>query len=83
MKQRVLEILFAIIKRNIDLDATPESNLKTDLNMDSLDLVEFGINVEMEFNGISIPDGDLAMFHDMTVDQIADYLMNLLPEGTK
>ena len=83
MKKRVLEILFEIIKRNIDLDATPESNLKTDLNMDSLDLVEFGINVEKEFNGILIPDGDLAMFHDMTVDQIADYLMNLLPEGTK
>jgi len=75
MKERIISTLQAIIKRSIDLDAAPDSVLRADLNMDSLDLVEFGVNVEQELNGIDIPDEDLHKFHDMSVEEIADYLV--------
>ena len=60
---------------NLDADAiTPESNLKEDLEIDSLDAVELIMNIEGEFD-IEVPDD--AVEHIATVDDILKLIEEL------
>ncbi|HEK9936660.1 TPA: acyl carrier protein, partial [Streptococcus equi subsp. equi] len=57
----ILEKIIALIKKQrsrIDFDITEKTALKDDLGVDSIELVEFVINIEDEF-GIDIPDEDV------------------------
>ncbi|MGT2864693.1 phosphopantetheine-binding protein [Streptococcus equi] len=45
-------------RSRIDFDITEKTALKDDLGVDSIELVEFVINIEDEF-GIDIPDEDV------------------------
>ncbi|HEL0589043.1 TPA: acyl carrier protein [Streptococcus equi subsp. zooepidemicus] len=57
----ILEKIIALIKKQrsrIDFDITEKTALKDDLGIDSIELVEFVINIEDEF-GIDIPDEDV------------------------
>lgn len=57
----ILEKIIALIKKQrsrIDFDITEKTALKDDLRVDSIELVEFVINIEDEF-GIDIPDEDV------------------------
>lgn len=57
----ILEKIIALIKKQrsrIDFDITEKTVLKDDLGVDSIELVEFVINIEDEF-GIDIPDEDV------------------------
>lgn len=82
MRQRILVIIYDILEKSIGVKPSEAQTLKYDLGMDSLDLVEFCINLEHELNGISIPDQKMYEFHDMSAGQIADYLVTLVkPDG--
>jgi acyl carrier protein len=48
-KEEVSAKVLAVLT-NLGHAAKPSMNLKTDLDMDSLDLVEFAMNLEKEFN---------------------------------
>ena len=52
-------------------DVNEHSSLAYDLNMDSLDIMELGMDIEYEFN-ISITDEELSKFK--TVDVIVDII---------
>lgn len=57
----ILEKIIALIKKQrsrIDFDITEKTALKDDLGVDSIELVEFVINIEDEFD-IDIPDEDV------------------------
>lgn len=58
-----------------DVEVTPSCKLKNDLQMDSLDQIEFSMNLEKEFN-IIIPDADL--YDIETVDHAIDCVMKHL-----
>jgi acyl carrier protein len=56
-------------------EVTPQSHFVNDLNYDSLDMMEFVMNVEDAFS-ISVPDG--AADKVQTVGQAIDYVMGQL-----
>ena len=53
------------------LHVTPELNLKEELGVDSVDLMEFIINLEEAFD-IEIPDEDMDNFK--TISDVVDYI---------
>ena len=68
------EKLLAIIEEQLNLEGvelTMDSNFKTDLNADSLDLFELVMALEEEF-GVEIPSEKLESF--TTVGSVVDYL---------
>jgi len=57
---------------NIDKEAiTPETSLQEDLHLDSLDLMEYVVFVEQEFD-IDIPDDEMPRFE--TVQDVVTYI---------
>ncbi len=68
------EKLIEMIAEELNVPAEqikPETNLKTDLNADSLDLFEMVVGLEEEY-GIEIPTEDLEQL--TTVQSVLDYL---------
>lgn len=59
-------------------NAKPESNLRTDLNLDSLDVVELGMTLEHDFS-IIIPDKELAEFKTVqdSIDCVSKHLATI------
>ena len=51
-----------------DMEVTEETSLKDELGVDSIDLIEFVVNLEDEFS-IEIPDDDIE-----TIEQLGDML---------
>ena len=63
-----------IIIDKLGLDAstlTPDTSFKTNLHIDSLDMIEVIVAIEKEFN-IAIPDEDIEKIQ--TMRQAADYV---------
>ena len=54
---------------------TPATHFVNDLNFDSLDVVEFAMEVEDEL-GLSIPDDQVEKLH--TVDDVTNYVTSQL-----
>ena len=70
MKERIIKLLSKQLGFDPD-KIKPETHLENDLNTDSLDLVEFVMGLEEEFN-IEILDEDAEKF--VTVQDIFDYM---------
>ncbi len=70
MFDRVSAIITDYVQRD-DLDITPETDVLSDLGINSLELVELVCAFEMEFD-LDIPEKDIRQF--MTVDDIVRYL---------
>ena len=70
MFDRVSEIITDYVQRD-DLDITLETDVLSDLGINSLELVELVCAFEMEFD-LDIPEKDIRQF--MTVDDIVRYL---------
>jgi len=68
MKERILQFIADQTMRD---DIKISDNLKDDLKMDSLDFVEFVIEVENEF-GITIVDGEAETFR--TVQDVIELI---------
>ena len=66
MFDRVSAIITDYVQRD-DLDITPETDVLSDLGINSLELVELVCAFEMEFD-LDIPEKDIRQF--MTVDDI-------------
>ena len=58
VEARITDILVKSLHMEPD-EITPEANLKTDLEMDSTELVELVIGLEQEFK-VSLRDGELS-----------------------
>lgn len=70
----MLETVKALIEEKLNADGaeiTEETNLKEDLNADSLDLFELVMALEDEFN-VEIPSEDLEQL--VTVGDVLEYL---------
>ena len=78
-REAILEKLVALIqKQRSHLDIaiiTEETSLKDDLAVDSIELVEFVINIEDEFH-IAIPDEDVDNM--VSMGDMLDYLVKRL-----
>ncbi|WP_218666113.1 phosphopantetheine-binding protein [Streptococcus dysgalactiae] len=77
-REAILERLIALIQKqrsHLELTITEQTNLKDDLAVDSIELVEFVINIEDEFH-IAIPDEDVDGMKSM--GDMLDYLVNRL-----
>ncbi len=70
MFDRVSTIIRDYVQRD-DLDITPETDVLSDLGINSLELVELVCAFEMEFD-MDIPEKDIRQF--MTVQDIVQYL---------
>lgn len=70
MFDRVSAIITDYVQRD-DLDITLETDVLSDLGINSLELVELVCAFEMEFD-LDIPEKDIRQF--MTVDDIVRYL---------
>ncbi len=79
MNTEVLKTIKEIIKINIDKDADTKDRIKGDLGMDSLDVAELGIGIELEL-GIEVTDEYIAKIsaEDLTVGQVAEYVSTLV-----
>lgn len=79
MKEQVLDAITALIKSNIDKDSDTRDHIKSDLGMDSLDVAELGIGIELEL-GINVPDEYIEKIsaEDLTVGQVAEYVSTLV-----
>lgn len=74
-KEAILEKLILLMrqqKSNLDSQITEKTHLRDDLGVDSIELVEFVINVEDEF-GIAIPDEDIDTM--TSIGELVDYLV--------
>lgn len=77
----ILEKIIALIKKQrsrIDFDITEKTALKDDLGVDSIELVEFVINIEDEF-GIDIPDEDVDGM--VSMGDMLNYLVKCLNQS--
>lgn len=71
---KMLEKLMEITAEQLQADVeslTPETNFKTDLAADSLDLFELVMSLEEEFD-VEIPNEDLEKL--TTIQSVVDYL---------
>ena len=59
---------------------SPETHFVIDLNFDSLQMVEFTMDLEDELE-LNVPDEDAAQL--MTVGAVVDYVMAHLPDATR
>ncbi|MGT2744723.1 phosphopantetheine-binding protein [Streptococcus phocae subsp. phocae] len=74
-KEAILEKLILLMRQqkgNLDSQITEKTHLRDDLGVDSIELVEFVINVEDEF-GIAIPDEDIDTM--TSIGELVDYLV--------
>lgn len=74
-KEAILEKLILLMRQqkdNLDSQITEKTHLRDDLGVDSIELVEFVINVEDEF-GIAIPDEDIDTM--TSIGELVDYLI--------
>jgi acyl carrier protein len=63
-----------VIKKVMKVDQVKENdNLRSDLQVDSLDVCELSMNIEKHFS-IALLDDDIEKFQDMTVGEIIDLL---------
>ncbi|ADX23579.1 phosphopantetheine-binding protein [Streptococcus dysgalactiae subsp. equisimilis] len=77
-REAILERLIALIQKqrsHLELTITEQTSLKDDLAVDSIELVEFVINIEDGFH-IAIPDEDVDGMKSM--GDMLDYLVNRL-----
>ncbi|BBE39321.1 phosphopantetheine-binding protein [Streptococcus dysgalactiae] len=77
-REAILERLIALIQKqrsHLEFTITEQTSLKDDLAVDSIELVEFVINIEDEFH-IAIPDEDVDGMKSM--GDMLDYLVNRL-----
>ncbi|VTS17124.1 phosphopantetheine-binding protein [Streptococcus dysgalactiae] len=77
-REAILERLIILIQKqrsHLELTITEQTSLKDDLAVDSIELVEFVINIEDEFH-IAIPDEDVDGMKSM--GDMLDYLVNRL-----
>ena len=73
-KEQIFDKVKAIIADKMDIDESdikPESRFESDFGADSLDVVEFVIEVEREF-GISVPDEAWPNTNNFTVQEACD-----------
>ncbi|MDY4761299.1 acyl carrier protein [Streptococcus thoraltensis] len=73
-KETIYETVVKVIRQKRqedDLPVTPETSLRDDLGVDSIDLMEFVIALEDEF-GIDIPDEDVD--HMVNMNDLLTYL---------
>jgi len=72
----ILDNLIEIISYKMGVDendVTPEAHLKNDLGLDSLDIVEFSMEIEKEYNFI-FDDKTADRVQDWTIDQMINYI---------
>lgn len=77
-REAIFERLVTLIReqrQDSSLDVTPHLSLKDDLGVDSIELVEFIINIEDDFN-IEIPDDEVDNMTSM--EDLLDYLQGKL-----
>lgn len=77
-REAIFERLVTLIReqrQDSSLDVTPHMNLKDDLGVDSIELVEFIINIEDDFH-IEIPDDEVDNMTSM--EDLLDYLQGKL-----
>jgi acyl carrier protein len=77
-REQVIERLCALAAEQVDVDAaviTADTNLFADLNFDSLDVVEYMMMIEEQFE-VSIPDERAEEVK--TIGQAADAVLALL-----
>ena len=70
----MFEELKSIICEYVDVDPdtiTAESNLRSDFNLNSLDIINLAVAIEDE-TGISVTDKKMASFY--TLGEVAEYL---------
>ncbi|GBF80988.1 acyl carrier protein [Aphanothece sacrum] len=76
MSQDIFDRVKTIIKNNLEVDdeskIVPEASFTEDLGADSLDIVEFVMALEEEFE-IEIPDEDAEKI--TTVQEVVDYII--------
>ncbi|BAP85582.1 acyl carrier protein [Paucilactobacillus hokkaidonensis JCM 18461] len=73
-KQEIFDKVTEIVADHFDVDrakVTNELNLKTDLNADSIDFVEFVLEIEDTF-GSEISDSDAEKLS--TIGEVVDYI---------
>ncbi len=70
MLEKIMEITAEQLQTEVS-DLTPETNFKSDLNADSLDLFELVMALEENYD-IEIPTEDLEQL--TTIQAVADYL---------
>ena len=73
MLEKITELLADQLKVDVEKIA-PDANLKDDLNVDSLDLFEFIMACEEEFD-VEIDTDEVSNF--TTLQEVADYLEKL------
>lgn len=81
MNQEIYDAVCEIVADELDVelkDIDPDARLKSDLNADSLSIVQIQLMIEEKFN-IEIDDGDLEM--DVTCRQIATNLEHYLAKA--
>ena len=79
-KQQIFDKVKAIIADHMGVDESdikPESRFEADLGGDSLDMVEFVMEVESEF-GISVPDEEFPNTLDFTVQEACDKIEDFI-----
>lgn len=75
MKNKVREKLLSILKdMNIESDLHNNSHLRKDLNLDSLDVINFLFEVEGSFN-IKIPQDAIDEFDLLYIDNLVNYIL--------
>ncbi|HBU13191.1 MAG TPA: acyl carrier protein [Clostridiales bacterium] len=74
---KVCDIISAQLNVNKD-DITPETSLEDDLHLDSLDLIEYVVVLEHEFD-VDIPDEEMPKLE--TVQDVVNYIEENLVNG--
>ncbi len=74
---KVCDIISAQLNVNKD-DITPETSLEDDLHLDSLDLIEYVVILEHEFD-VDIPDEEMPRLE--TVQDVVNYIEENLVNG--
>lgn len=75
--EKVRDIIAEQLNLNKD-NITPETNLQDDLHLDSLDLIEYVVVVEHEFD-VEIPDEDMPKLQ--TVQDVVNYIEESMMHG--
>lgn len=73
-KEQRLNVLKEILTKEFQITSfDPDYTLKNDYGLDSLDVVEFIMECEKAFT-IFVPDEEMDLFHDFTLDQVVEYI---------
>lgn len=76
-KAEIFKIIENILAETqlLETDVLRADTLQNDIGLDSLDVVEFGMNLEKEFN-IHITDEVYDDLHNWNVGQVVNYVAN-------